>query len=197
MDTKKKETLFSWKSEYKPYVVGVVIVAILGIFSNIMLLFKLPEISGKSIMVAVLSVMLYTSVIQYAFKYYVGGDKKQDISPMLIRFAGSMVGSLIAVRYGSTVIFMSLAIIMLLVPYMAGDITKIKRCVFIAIAVLILTIVVAVVRVVTIAQVRDYLSGNIQYDLFFYIDECNQMIQWILFCVLYFMRVNEVKKSQK
>jgi len=179
-------------SNRKLFLTITVIFAVLGIIVNTGMIIIVGISSVKAILCYVTALMLHISIIQYIVKYYKKGHIDKTLSGILIRFAVSAVASLMTARNGNDIMFIMLTVIVFLVPYMAGDLTQTKRGTCIVFVVLVLITIVTIMRVDCLSDYNEAADSFLK-KAFLYLNECNQLIEWISISMLYFSRVRPIE----
>jgi len=188
------------KQRYKPILVIIFIITIIGLFTNVWAGAKVIISFGFSpakILVYFFSIVLYISILKFTrdfFKY----ESKTTITSMLMRFVISTAVFLIGISSRGKLIVCLCAVILILVPFMAGDLTKTKRNIPIIISVLAVTLALGILRIVLIPNtILPYVASDVVDRIVYYFLSFNQFLQWGLFSLLYFLKYKYFYGKQK
>jgi len=176
---------------------AIVVFSVIGIIVNTAMICHVGIWPFMKAFAYVMSTVLHISLILFVYKHFYKDSQKRELSGLLIRFAASMVASLMAARYGSNVVFIMLAVILLIVPYMAGDITQTKRGTVIVLLVLVLITIISIIRMTVLHDLNTRESNTFFMTACLYLNECNQLIEWASITILYFLMMKKVNDPSK
>lgn len=185
------------RKRYKPILTILFIVTIIGLFINVWAGAKVLINFGFSpakILVYIFSIMLFVSILKFTYNFF-RKESRDSITPMLMRFAISTAIFLIGISARGKLIVCLCAVILILVPFMAGDLTKTKRDIPIVIIVLAATLALGILRIVLVPDtILPYIATDIIDKVVYYILSFSQFIQWGLFAILYFLKYEYYKR---